>query len=92
QIVMLENVVLGVLGGVMGVAVGTLLALVISSLGIPMPPPPNADLSYIALIRVTSSALVGAFAIGLLATLLAAVRPAVKVSRMQIVDALRENA
>ena len=33
-----------------------------------MPPPPNADLSYVAHIRIVPSVIAGAFAVGLIAT------------------------
>jgi putative ABC transport system permease protein len=46
----------------------TLLAGVISAVGIPMPPPPNSNLGYAAKLRVVPSAVAGAFAIGFFAT------------------------
>ena len=51
-LIIAENTLIGVAGATSGVVLGILLALVISAIGIPMPPPPNADLSYVAHIRI----------------------------------------
>jgi putative ABC transport system permease protein len=75
----------------LGVLGGALLALLISHVGIPMPPPPNADLGYTARIRLTPSGTAAAFAVGLLATIAAAVPPALRVSRMSVAQQLRHN-
>ena len=91
QMVMLENTLMGLVGGGLGVALGILLAYAISKIGIPMPPPPNADLGYIAYVRVTAGAVIGAFLIGFLATVLAALLPAVRIARMPIAVALRQS-
>jgi putative ABC transport system permease protein len=55
-----------------------------------MPPPPNADLGYTAYIRVTPTAVAGAALIGLIATVLASLVPAIRVARMHIATALRQ--
>jgi putative ABC transport system permease protein len=90
-LVIAENVVLGAAGAVLGTALGVVLALAISAIGIPMPPPPNADLAYVGRIRVVPSTVASAFAIGLTATVLAAILPARRVARTEIVEALRQN-
>jgi putative ABC transport system permease protein len=91
RMIMIENVLLGVLGSTVGLAVGVALALIVSVIGIPMPPPPNANMGYIAHIQVVPSTLLISFSIGILATVLAAVFPARHVSRIQVVEALRQN-
>jgi len=73
------------------VVLGMLLALIISAIGIPMPPPPNADPSYVAHIRLVPSVIAGAFLVGSIATIAAAILPAARVQRIPVVDALREN-
>jgi putative ABC transport system permease protein len=55
-----------------------------------MPAPPNSNVGYTASIAVVPSVLAGAFLVGLLATVLASVLPARRVSRLAIVDALRQ--
>jgi len=91
RLVLMENVLLGLGGALCGVLVGLTLAWVISSLGIPMPPPPNANRGYTAEIRVVPVIVLSSFGVGLVATVLAAILPAGRVSRTPIVDALRQN-
>jgi len=86
-----EGFVLGVLGGFAGIATGYLLAELISSIGIPMPPPPGMDRGYTGEIRITTSLLVHAFLLASVTTALAGLYPAWKASRQQIIDALRHN-
>src|SRR5699024_4006781 len=47
-----EGMVLGAAGAVVGLVAAILLAYVISSIGIPMPPPPTAAEGFIAGIRI----------------------------------------
>lgn len=90
-LILAENTLLGGVGASLGILVGVLLALGISHVGIPMPPPPNADLPYTARISVEFSTLAGAFLVGLVATILAAILPASKVRRIPVTQALRQN-
>ena len=91
RLILAESAMLGLTGGLVGVGIGAALALVISAIGIPMPPPPNANLGYTAYIRIVPAVLAAAFAVGFIATVLAAVLPAMRVSRTPVVDALRTN-
>ncbi|SFQ05058.1 putative ABC transport system permease protein [Nitrosomonas cryotolerans] len=91
RLIISESTVLGLIGSSLGVGIGVLLAWVISAIGIPMPPPPNADIGYIAQIQIVPSVLLLSFMMGLGATVLAACLPARLVSRTPIVDALRQN-
>ncbi len=91
RLVILENTLLGASGALAGVVLGVLLALLISWIGIEMPPPPNMSQGYIGAIRLAPDILISAFGIGVVATFLACVWPAFKVSRTPIVDALRQN-
>ena len=90
-LVLVESALLGLIGASAGVLLGMLLAWIISAIGIPMPPPPNADIGYTAQIRIVPSIVAGAFAVGVLATVLAALLPALRVARGSVVDALRQN-
>jgi len=90
-LIMQENLLLGLIGSGLGIGIGILLAMVISAIGIPMPPPPNADLGYTARIQIVPVVLLIAFSIGCVATILAALLPARQVSRIPVVDALRQN-
>ncbi|MCK6374800.1 MAG: ABC transporter permease [Zoogloea sp.] len=91
KMVILESAFLGLIGAVLGVLLGITAALTISAIGIPMPPPPNANLGYTAYIRIVPINLVVSGLVGFVATVLASIVPAYKVTRMQVVDALRQN-
>jgi putative ABC transport system permease protein len=91
ELIVTESFILGLVGGLLGVLFGVLLALGISAVGIPMPPPPNANLGYTARVQIIPSSLLGAFTIGFLATVLASILPGKRVSRTQVVEALKHN-
>lgn len=89
--VMTEYALLGLLGGLMGMALGALLALAVNAAGFAMPPPPGSNLGYIVHIRLTAGGLGEAMVVGLLATVLAALLPARRAARLEIAAALRHN-
>jgi putative ABC transport system permease protein len=91
QLIVAENAILGLIGAVAGVVLGIALALAISAVGIPMPPPPNSDMAYTGHILVVPSVVAGAFVVGLVATVAAALLPAARVHRIPVVDALRQS-
>jgi len=86
-----EGFILGLTGGLTGLLLGFVLARVISSHGIPMPPAPGMSRGFSGEIRLTWTLLANAFSIAVLTSLLASLYPAWKASRLQIVDALRHN-
>ena len=90
-LIVTENAIIGFGGAILGIVLGVILALLISAVGIPMPPPPDSDLGYTAHILIVPSVIVGAFIVGFIATLAAAVLPASKVRRIPVVDALRQS-
>jgi len=65
--------------------------LLISWIGIPMPPPPGMSQGYSGEIMFTGQLALKALLIALSTTLLASFYPAWKASRMQIVEALRHS-
>jgi len=91
RLVLTENALLGAIGGGLGVVVGILLAILISAVGIPMPPPPNADIGYTAHIQLAPLSIAQSFVTGVLATTVASVIPAFRVTRIAVVNALRQN-
>ena len=92
RLVVLETALLGVIGSALGIMVGALMAVGVSAIGIPMPPPPNSESGFVAGIRVVPSILVVAFLSGLLASIGAGLLPARRVARMPLVEALRYGA
>jgi len=78
-------------GGALGVLLGIGLAWGISSVGIPMPPPPNANMGYTARIQLAPASVLMSFTVGFAATVLAVILPARRVSRIEVVEALRQN-
>jgi putative ABC transport system permease protein len=86
-----EGILLGCAGGLLGLALGVPLAELISSIGIPMPPPPGMDSGYTGEILLTWKIAIEAAALAVCTALVASILPAWKASRMQIVDALRHN-
>lgn len=88
-LVLVEGVLMGALGALIGTLLGSAAAWLVSYAGIPMPPPPNSNLEYTARIMLVPSVVAGAFFVGLIATVLASLGPAYRVSRLPIVEALR---
>lgn len=91
HLLMAEGLVLGITGASIGVLLGIAVALLASAIGIPMPPPPNANVGYTAFIRIVPEIVIKAWLIGLAATVLAATLPARRTVRTPIVDALRQG-
>ena len=91
RLIVLENLILGLFGSLLGVLLGVGFAFGVSALGIPMPPPPNADSGYVAYIRIVPSVVIKAFVAGFLATVLAAFFPARRAARLPVADALRQG-
>jgi len=91
KLIMLESLCLGLLGALLGMALGCIAAIGISAIGIPMPPPPNANLGYTALIRIVPATVITAGAIGFTAAILATIMPARRAARLDIVEALRHG-
>lgn len=89
MVVLLENTILAACGAALGVVAGAALAWMVSAVGIPMPPPPNADIGYTARILLTPAVMAKGFAVGFVATVFAALAPAWRVSRMPIAEQLR---
>ena len=86
-----EGALLGVVGGAFGVALGITLGMLISAIGIPMPPPPGMAHGFIGQIAISPQLATEGFALAFITTLIAGVFPAWKASHMIIVDALRHQ-
>ena len=87
----IEGILIGIFGGIVGIAIGYGIAELLSYVGIPMPPPPGMDTGFTAQINVTVPLTIDALALAFITTLIASIMPAWKASRMNVVDALRCN-
>jgi putative ABC transport system permease protein len=88
---LLEGVILGLFGGGLGVALGYIFSLIISAIGIPMPPPPGMARGYIGQIQISPQLAMEALVLAVVTTLVASIMPARKASKMIIVNALRHQ-
>jgi putative ABC transport system permease protein len=84
----LEGLMTGILGGLLGLAVGALLAALINSGNIMLPPPPGYTVGYRLTILLQTPVLMTAFLISVITATLSSILPALKASRLKIVDAL----
>jgi len=89
-LVLIETLILGLAGALLGVALGWMAAAAISAVGIDMPPVPNSNLGYVARISFDPATALQAFATGVAASLVAAVPALARISRIPIVTALRQ--
>ncbi|MEF8728135.1 MAG: FtsX-like permease family protein [Accumulibacter sp.] len=91
RLVLAEALILGVGGAMFGLLLGVLLSVVLSALGLAMPPLPGTNVGYTASVRLVPSVLALASFVGMAATVLAGVLPALRAARTPIAVALREN-
>ena len=83
-----EGVVIGMLGAIAGVAGGVLLASIINRGHVMLPPPPGYTVGYPLRMLLTPSILVTAAFISVVTATISSIVPALKASRMKVVDAL----
>lgn len=76
RMIVVEGAMLGIVGGLLGLALGTLLAWVISRIGIPMPPPPGQSWGFLGEVMVTGRLAADAFLLAVGSTLVASIIPA----------------
>ncbi|HUP59611.1 MAG TPA: FtsX-like permease family protein [Thermoanaerobaculia bacterium] len=84
----LEGLLIGVIGGIIGIVAGVSLAQLINSGNVMLPPPPGYTTGYRLQILMQTQVLMTAFTIAVMTSTLSAILPALKASRMKIVDAL----
>jgi len=87
---LLEGILLGLIGAVLGVAVGSFFATIFNALGVEWTPP-GAPIPQSLRLALSPSTAVVPFATAILATLASALIPAWKGSRQRIVDALKST-
>ncbi len=88
---MYEGLFLGILGGTIGLFAGGIVTTIISSIGIPMPPPPGATMMWLSEPKLIPSMFVFSFTLSVLTSIISTVYPAYTASRLEIADALRNK-
>jgi putative ABC transport system permease protein len=84
----LEGMVTGVVGGILGVAAGAVIAVLINNGNIMLPPPPGYTVGFKLSILLEQQVLITAFLISVVTATLSSIIPAFRASRLKIVDAL----
>jgi putative ABC transport system permease protein len=84
----LEAIVLGVLGAIVGVAGGNLIGFLLNHAGIHLPPPPGTTVPMAFHVLYVPSLMVGSSILVIVSLALAAILPAIRASRLQIAEAL----
>ena len=83
-----ESAWLALLGALVGVAAGVLFSLAFNAVGIEWKPPGTVDPVTFTIV-LTPMTMVPPFVVGLVATLISGLFPAIRTSRIRVVDALR---
>jgi len=83
-----EGVGIGVIGGLLGLAIGAALAMLINRGHVMLPPPPGYTVGYRLQIMMQPPVLITAFLVSFVTATISSIVPAMKASRMKIVDAL----
>ncbi|MCB9757361.1 MAG: ABC transporter permease [Candidatus Omnitrophica bacterium] len=89
KLFLLEGLVLGTVGGLLGVVAGMIVVSLVSSVGITMPPPPGASISWLSTPKIIPSVVTSTFVLSVVVGGFSALFPAYKASRLQITTALR---
>jgi putative ABC transport system permease protein len=84
----LEGLLTGAIGGLLGVAAGVAAAQLINAGDVMLPPPPGFTTGYPLRILIEGPVLASAFLISLVTATVSSILPALKASRLPIVDAL----
>ena len=83
-----EGLMIGVIGGVAGLLCGAGLSNLINRVHIMLPPPPGYTQGYPLRVMLQPGILITAFLIAVITSTLSSILPALKASRLKIVDAL----
>ena len=84
-----EGAALGLIGGSLGLLIGVIFTLIIQRIGIPMPPPPGATMSWHSTPVIVLSSMWFALWLSVVTALVSSFHPAYKASRLGIAEALR---
>jgi putative ABC transport system permease protein len=88
MMIFLEAAILGIVGSLLGLLVGSIGAQILSAVGIEMPPPPQGSSNYIATFVLNPSLLFQTFLLSMGSALLSSLLPAHRASHLPIIHAL----
>jgi putative ABC transport system permease protein len=88
RLFLLEGLGIGILGALCGLATGSVLTWIINHGNVMLPPPPGYTVGYRLQILLQPSVLITAATISIVTATLSSIVPALKASRLKIVDAL----
>lgn len=91
KILMIENALLGVLGGLLGIVIAVVVNKTLLAKGIPMPPAPGITRQFFVFLEILPSHYTQALLLPMLATLLASLWPVWKLLRKTIPELLRST-
>ncbi len=83
-----EVTLFAVLGSACGIALGCVIAKIVSTIGIQMPPPPMGSNGYTAMINLDASLLIRTFLVSAVSTVVSGIMPAYRACHFRIVEAL----
>jgi putative ABC transport system permease protein len=84
-----EAAITGLAGGVLGIALGAIIARIVTAIGIPFPSPPGSTRPFLGGVDFVPAIAASAFAISVVATLVASVLPIARAVRRPISETLR---
>ena len=89
RLLMTEALLTGLMGGVIGVGLGVVIAAAVSAIGIPFPSPPGATRPFLGGVDIVPGIVLFSFVLSVAATLAAAIFPVWKAVRRPIATTLR---
>ncbi len=89
RLFIIEGIMLGLIGGLIGMCFGGVVAFAINHAKILLPPPPGSSEGFLLQLRLYPSSFLLGFSIAVLSSFVASIYPAMKAAKLRVVDALR---
>lgn len=89
RLFVIEGIMLGLIGGVIGMATGGLVSMIVNHAKILLPPPPGGSENVLLQFRLYPASFAMGFLTSVAASFVASIYPAVKAAKLKVVDALR---
>lgn len=89
RLFIVEGIMLGLIGGVLGMFFGGLVGFGINEAKLLMPPPPGGSQSFLLQLRLYPTSFLIGFSVAVVSSFLASIYPAMKAAKLRVVDALR---